>query len=104
MLLPLVITEFVKTIECSVSLAITAVDMAGVSRSEMLFVMATEITSPGKGCSTAYVVAFKTVGIGVRAGVGCDDAGGGNTQDSWSCDMRLSVDACETIHSRSSGG
>jgi hypothetical protein len=80
MLLPLVITEFVKTIECSSSLAITAVDKAGVSRSEMLFVMAAEITSAGKGCSTAYVVAFKTVGIGVSAGDGGDDAGGGTPQ------------------------
>jgi hypothetical protein len=80
MLLPLVITEFVKTIECSVSLAITAVDKAGVSRSEMLFVMAAEITSAGKGCSTSYIVVFKTVGIGISAGDGCDDAGSGNQQ------------------------
>jgi hypothetical protein len=80
MLLLLVITEFVKTIECSVSFAITAVDRARVFRSEMLFVIVAEITSAGKGCSTSYVVAFKTVGISISASDSCGDASSRNQQ------------------------
>lgn len=103
MLLPLVITELVKAIECLVSLAATVIDKAGMLGGAMHFDMAAAVAGAGEGCGTACVVACKAIGIGVGAGDSCG-AGDRSRQVSGGCDIRLGVGACETVHFRSSGG
>ena len=102
MLLPLVIAELVNTIECPMSLTVTAVDKTGMLKGAMFLDMAAEITGAGEGCGTACARKAVGIGIGVGASDSCGDASDGSRQISTGCHIRLGVGACGTVYFKSS--